>query len=355
MDVKRLFIPGPVDVSPDVAAKLAEPMIGHREKRLTALLESTVEKLKRLMYTDNTVFVSTSSSTGLMEAAVRNCVKKRCLNVVNGAFSSRWHDITLANGKAADKLDVSWGSAATPEKVDEALSAGEYDTLTVTHNETSTAAMTPLEGISEVAQKHNVMFLVDCVSSLAGVKIEVDKLEIDVALAGTQKALALPPGMAVCSVSEAAFKRSKEVENRGYYFDFQVFLKYLNKGQTPTTVAIPQLNALNYQLGKILDEEGLNARFARHTKMAEHTREWMKKHYELFTEEWCSSNTVSCAKNTRGDDLADLGAKLFERGYLFSNGYGKLKGDAFRVAHMGDRTLEELKEYLELIEELLGL
>ncbi|MFC2154658.1 pyridoxal-phosphate-dependent aminotransferase family protein [Candidatus Altiarchaeota archaeon] len=355
MESKKLFIPGPVDVSEDVLAAMAEPMMGHREARYGELQGETVERLKKLLYTENRVYVGTCSSTGFMEAAVKNCVAKKCLNVVNGAFSQRWLKIAQACGKDAEVLEVDWGSGATPEMLKEKVSSGDFEVVFVTHNETSTAAMTPLEGLAEIVHDAGALLCVDAVSSFGGVKIEVDKLGIDVLVTGTQKALAVPPGMAITSVSEAAFEKSKDLESKGFYFDYHVMEKYALKNNTASTPSISHLRALNLQLSKILDKETPEKRFKRHEELAEHTRAWGEKKFELFTEEGFHSNTVSCMKNTVGADLAALSKELFSRGYVFSNGYGKLKGEVFRVAHMGDRTLEDLKVYIGEIEEILGL
>jgi len=353
---KKLFIPGPVDVLPDVLKKMSEPMIGHRGKEFSDLLMSATEKVKRLMFTENTVFISTSSSTGLMEAAIRNCVGKKCLNIGNGAFSDRWHQITVSNGKEADFLSLEWGKVVTPEAVDERLSTGEYDALTLVHNETSTGVTTPIYEIAEVVKNYDVSFLVDTVSSMGGIKVEIDKLGMDVCLFGVQKAMALPPGLAVCSVSDRAMEKAKSVENRGYYFDFLTFKKYLERGQTPTTPAIPHLRALDYQLDRILNEEGLENRFTRHKEMGDLVRGWAKKNFALFPEEerYCS-DTVTCIKNTREADVSELKQKLAEKGYVFANGYGNLADKTFRIAHMGDRTMGELKGYLSAIDGILGL
>jgi aspartate aminotransferase-like enzyme len=351
----KLFIPGPVDVSQDVAEKMAEPVVGHRSKAYAKLHGETVERLKKVFYTDNAVFLGTCSSTGWMEAAIRNCVIEKSIHIVNGAFSKRWFQIASANGKTPDKIDVDWGSAGKPEDVKEKLESGGYEALFVTHNETSTAVMTPLEDFGKICEANDVLFCVDAVSSAAGVKIDVEELGIDVLVTGTQKAFAVAPGLAMTVLSQKALDKSVEVENKGYYFDYQVFLKKAEKNNTPTTPSIPQINSLNYQLGKILEEEGLENRYKRHGELADFTRAWVKEHWEMFAEDWCASNTVTCAKNTRDADLAELSSKLLEKGYLFSNGYGDLKGKAFRVAHMGDRTMEELKEYLEVIGELLDL
>jgi len=348
---KKLYIPGPVDVSADVAAKMAEPMISHRGKEYSELHRSCVEKLKAIFYTTNTVFMGPMSSSGWMEAAVLNLVNRRALHVVNGAFSGRWHKMSVACGKKADALEVKWGSAAKPGDVEEKLKSGAYDTLFVTHNETSTCAMTPLEGFGKVCLDNNVLFCVDAVSSAAGAKIETDRLGIDVLVTGTQKCFAVAPGLAMTAVSQKALDRSKNTPNRGLYLDYQDYLKKAEKDQTPSTPPIPQIRALEYQCGKIL-AEGLDRRFERHAKMAAHTQEWAQRNWSRYTEGWCMSSTVTGVNNTRNVDLAELGKKLGEKGYQFSNGYGDLKGKMFRVAHMGDRTLDELKAYLDTIDEL---
>ncbi len=355
MAAKKLFIPGPVDVSPDVAAKMSDPMIGHRSKAYAELHARTVDKLRQLMYTKNKVFLGTCSSSGWMEAAVINCVSRKALHVVNGAFSKRWMKISKAWGKSAEAVEIPFGSAAKPEQLEDKLNSGEYDTLFITHNETSTGAMTPLQGFGKLCADNNVVFCVDAVSSMAGVKIEVDKLGIDVLVTGTQKCFAVAPGLAMTSVSDKALERSKTIPYRGLYFDYQDYLKKDEKNNTPSTPPIPQIMALDYQLDKILNKEGLENRFKRHKTMADYTRAWAKKNFEMFTEDWCSSDTLTCIKNTRNLDLDELKTKLGEKGYVFSNGYGDLKGKTFRVAHMGDRTLDELKEYLKTIDEVFGL
>jgi aspartate aminotransferase-like enzyme len=352
--MNKLFTPGPVEVVPEVLKQMAKPMIHHRGKEFAELLTNCVEGLKKLMYTENNVFISTSSSTGLMEAAIRNCVKDRCLNIANGAFGERWHEITVANGKKADLLQIEWGKGVMPDLVDKKLNENEYDTVTLVHNETSTAVCNPIYEISEVIKNHDVCFLVDAVSSMGGIKIEVDKLGIDVCLFGSQKALALPPGLSACSVSEKAMERAKTVPGRGFYFDFLVFQKYWLKKQTPTTPALSQMNALNYQLNRIF-KEGLEKRFERHKKMAETTRKWAKDNFEPFAEEKYASNTLTCVSNSKNVNVEDMISKLKQRGYQISNGYGKLKNKTFRIGHMGDITIGEVKELLNNMDEILAV
>lgn len=353
---KRLFIPGPVEVSEDTLRAVASPMIGHRGSEFSELYNRVNPKLHKILYTDGShVFVSTSSGTGVMEGCLRNLVAKRVLVSCNGAFSDRWFEMAAENGKEADPLKVEWGKAITPEMVDKALATGKYDAFTFTHNETSTGVMSPLEQVAEVLKKYpDVSFMVDAVSSMTAVKIEADKLGVDCLLAGTQKAWALPPGIAVFTVSKKAMEKSKTVPNRGTYFDFQGFLKYHEKGQTPNTPAISLFYGLDHQCDKML-AEGLDKRFARHLEMAKVCRQWAKdRGFELFSENPYHSVTLTCAKNNKGIDIPALNKFLATKGVVISNGYGKIKDKTFRIAHMGDCQLSELKEVLAWIDEFLN-
>lgn len=354
---KKLFIPGPVEVKPDVLEKMATPMIGHRTKEASKLQRDISEKLQKLFYTKNQILLSTTSGSGLMEGAIRSCTRKRAAVFAVGAFGKRWYEMAVANNVPADIFEVEWGSPTTPEQVDEVLATGKYDLITVTHNETSTGIMNPVEEIAEVVKKYpDVIFCLDTVSSAGGAKIEVDKWGVDICITSTQKALGLPPGLAVCTFSEKALEAAKQVEHRGFYLDLLRLYDYIQKKdhQYPSTPSIPHMYALNYQLDRIL-EEGLENRFERHKEMANYVRNWAKKHFELFADEKYASNTLTTVKNTKGISVADLNKKLGMRGFMISNGYGKLKEKTFRIAHMADTTLPEIKELLENIEDILGL
>ncbi|MCK5023296.1 MAG: alanine--glyoxylate aminotransferase family protein [Candidatus Aenigmarchaeota archaeon] len=333
---------------------MGRPMIGHRSKAYQDLHASTVEKLKKILFTENDVHLSASSATGVFEACVRNCIKKKALACVCGAFSKKWYQVAIENGKECDKIEVEWGKAIKPEMIDEKLSTGEYDSLLFVNNETSTGVASPLYEIAEVVKKYpDVVFMVDAVSSLTGMKLEVDKLGIDVCLAGTQKAFALPPGLAIFTVSEKAYKRAESVPNRGHYFDFLGFRKYGQKNQTPSTPAISQIYALNLQLERMLNE-GMENRFKRHAQMAEFTRKWViDSGFELFTEKGYESNTLTTVLNNKGIDVNELISKLVDKGMIIGNGYGELKNKTFRIAHMGDTTMDDMKELLNNMSEIL--
>ncbi len=355
MPHKRLFIPGPTEVRPENLAALAKPQIGHRSEEFRALYRRVVANLRRLMETEGRVFLFTSSSSGVWEAAVRNCVKDRVLCCVQGAFSDRWCKVVQANGKIAEPLRVAWGRAISADQVDRALSSGDFDAVTLVHNETSTGVRNHIEEIAVAVRKHpGVLFLVDAVSSLAGERVAVDAWGIDVCLAGTQKALALPAGLAVAAVSERALERARSVEHRGSYFDFLEMLAHDERDETPATPAIPQIQALDAQLHDIL-AEGLDARYARHRLLAEIVQRWARERFALFAEAGHESRTLTCVRNTRGIHVAGLNRELGRQSVQISNGYGDLAEKTFRIAHMGDTQEWEVRGLLATIDRILGL
>ena len=353
---KKLFIPGPTHVDDEILEAMAVPMIGHRDKLYSDLHGEVVGKLKRFLHTDGRIYLSTSSSTGMMEGGIRNLVNKRVLMTDCGAFSKRWVQVAQLNGKEVDVIKVEMGQATTPELVDEFLAKGGFEAVCITHNETSTGVMNPIDEIGlMVKEKYpDVLVLVDAVSSMAGTDIKVDEWNLDVVLAGTQKAFALPPGLCVVTVSDRALERSKSVENRGYYFNFEELEKKAIKDQTPATPAISLINALNVQMDRIF-AEGPENRFQRQLDMAEHVRNWAKANFALYSDEKYLSPTVTNVHNTRDIDVVGLNAELAKRGAMLSNGYGDLKGKCFRIAHMGDLQLADVQWLTGQIDEILGL
>lgn len=352
---KKLFIPGPVEVKNDVLEKMATPMISHRSKDASALQRRISDKLRTLFFTDEEILLSTSSGSGLMEGAVRSCTLKKAAVFSVGAFGNRWFEMAKNNNVPADLFEVEWGTATTPEQVDGVLSTGKYDLITITHNETSTGLMNPVEAIADVMKKYpDVVYCLDTVSSMGGTRIEVDKLGIDICITSTQKALGLPPGLSICSFSKKAIERAKLVPFRGYYLDLLSIYDYIQKKdyQYPSTPSLSHMFALDYQLDSIM-AEGLENRFKRHQEMAEYARNWGRKHFELFANEAYLSNTLTNFKNTREIDVAALNKELGNRGFQISNGYGKLKDQTFRIAHMADCTLDELKELISNIDDIL--
>lgn len=353
---KKLFIPGPTHVRDEILQAQAAPMIGHRAKEYSDLQAEVTPKLQKLLYTEQRVYLYASSSSGVMEGSVRQASTKRMLNTVCGAFSKRWHQMTGDNGIPCDALEVPMGQAITPELVDDALSKAEYDAMTVCHNETSTGVMNPIEEISELIHEKypDVLILVDAVSGMAGSKIEIDSWGLDVCLAGVQKCFALPPGLTVAAVSDRARERALQVPNRGHYFAYDQMDKRYEKHQTPATPAISLIQALNKQMDDIF-AEGLENRWARHIEMAEIVRDWARRNFALYGDERYLSNTVTNVANTRGISVAGLNEELAKRGAMISNGYGDLKEKCFRIAHMGDLQVTDIKWLLAQIDDILGL
>jgi aspartate aminotransferase-like enzyme len=332
-------------------------MIGHRGPEYSELHARVVGKLQRLLRTRADVFLATCSASGVMEAVIRNLSAKRILACSCGVFSERWFEFCAANGKAADPLRVEWGTAIKPEMVDTALRRGEYDLVLCVHNETSTGVMNPIAEIGDVVRKcPGVLFAVDAVSSMALVPINVDDWNLDVCLAGSQKGFALPPGLSILSVSAAALERASKVRNRGAYLDFVEFKQFAEKNQTPTTPAISLIHALNFQLDQYF-AEGLEEHWSAVRAMAEECRAWAKERgLALFPERGYESITLTVT-HSQGFDMSEVKREMAVRGYTIDDGQGvllgRLRGKTLRVSHMGCCSLEDLRDLLHQLDEVL--
>ncbi len=340
----KLHIPGPIEVSEKTFKALCSPMIGHRGQGFKDLYAKIQPQIQQLLSTKQLVYISTSSAWGVMEGAIRNLVTKKVLNCMCGAFSDKWLDVSKRCGKEAEALQVPWGSPIRAAEVDKKLSTGQFDALTLIHNETSTGVLSPLAEIAALKKKYpDVMFIVDAVSSMSAVPLNFDELGIDVLLAGTQKAFALPPGIAVFACSPAALAKAATVKDRGYYFDFVEFQKNAEQSMTPSTPSIPHVFALASKLDEFF-AEGLVARYVRHQKTNKMVRDWAAKHgFTLFPEAGFESITLTCVSNGakpggRTVDVPKLQKLVKDQGFLIDGGYGKIKGTTFRISNMGDET-----------------
>ena len=351
----KLFIPGPVEVSTKTWAALAKPMIGHRSDAFRALYRSIHPRLQTLFGTKQPVFLSTSSAWGVMEAAIRNLVSRRVLNCMCGAFSDKWLDVSRRCGKQAEPFQVDWGKHIDPAALDEKLATGDFDAVTLIHNETSTGVMNPVAEICAVVRKYpDVALIVDTVSSFSAVPIPMDELGIDVLLTGSQKALALPPGFSLFSVSEKGFAQAEQQKDRGYYFDFLEFKKNQENDMTPTTPSIGHIHALESKLDDIF-AEGLTNRYARHARTNALVHDWVRRcGFDFFAEDGYRSKTLTCVKNSRGIDVPKLARDLREKHHLVIDpGYGRIKGQTFRLSNMGDETEETVAQLLESLDDIL--
>jgi len=351
----KLFTPGPVEVSAKTLAAFSRPMIGHRGEDFKNLYRDVYPKLQTLFGTRQSVFLSTSSAWGVMEASIRNLVDRGVLCCMCGAFSDKWLDVARRCGKNAEPLQVEWGKHIDQKNVDRELASGKFDTVTLIHNETSTGVTNPLPEICCTLAKYpDVALIVDTVSSFSAMKIDMDALGIDVMLTGAQKALALPPGFSLFSVSEKAFARAEKQKDRGYYFDFLEFRKQQAEWMTPSTPSIGHIFALQSKLDEIF-EEGLQARFDRHAKTNAVVHDWVRKSgFEFFAEEGFRSKTLTCVKNNKGIDVLAFAKRLREEHHLVIDpGYGKLRGKTFRLSNMGDETEKTVSQLLGCVEDVL--
>jgi aspartate aminotransferase-like enzyme len=354
--MSKLYIPGPINVSPATFAAMSKPMIGHRGSEFEVLYASLQPGLQEIAGTQRPVYLSTSSAWGVMEAALRNLCGKKVLTLCCGAFSDKWYDVANKLGLAADKIQVEWGEAICPETVRAKLAEGGFDLVTLIHNETSTGVMNDLAGIAKVVKSFpGVLLVVDSVSSFSAVPIAMDELGIDVLLAGVQKALALPPGMAVFACSEAALERAKSLPNRGYYFDFIEFAKNAEKNNTPSTPAISLIYGLQHILQTIA-AEGLANRYARHADNNAIIHAWGARHgFENFAPVGNQSVSLTCFKKPDNFDQAAFIKNLkAKHGYVINGGYGKIKGLTFRISNMGDETAATLQALVGAMDDVLA-
>jgi aspartate aminotransferase-like enzyme len=352
----KLYGPGPITVSEKTLRAMTQPMIGHRSNDFVALYNSIQPELQALMYTKDPVYLSTSSAWGAMEGSLRNVVQKKVLNCMNGAFSDKWNDVALRDGLQATALKFEWGQPVDPEAVRQELAKGGYDAITLIHNETSCGCMSDLPAIMKVVREFpEVISIIDTVSSFSAMPIKKDELGIDVLITGSQKALAMPPGLSLLSVSKRALDRAAKTPGRGYYFDFVEFQKNHEAGMTPSTPVIPLIYALRSMLDDI-KAEGVEARYARHARLNKVVRDHvLAKGFKMFPKEGYGSVTLNCFANTQNIDLGALNKTLKSKHKLIiDGGYGKLKGKTFRIHNMGDETDETIAAMLKAFDSALA-
>ena len=357
------FFPGPTEVRAEVLAAMTRLMIPHRGKAFEALYADLQESLRPIFRTTRPVYVSSSSATGLMEAGVRCAPEGRLLAIVNGAFSARFAAIARACGREIDLLEVPYGEIATLDMVEDALRRQRYAVVTVAHSETSTGALHDVRGITALVRAAGAVCLVDSVTGIGGAELEFDAWELDYAFTGSQKALAMPPGLAFAAATPAFIEAARSTVGRGLYFDLVEFDAYAAKRQTPNTPAISLLYAAQVQLPAIV-AESLEARWARHGEMARMTYAWVdelrERHGDAFgvlAREGARTPTVTSITIPATFTASTLVKAVAERGFIIGNGYGKNRETTFRIGHMGDhdpRRLEVcLRECGEAIQALV--
>lgn len=350
----QFFLPGPSYVTEAARQAMTKPMVGHRSAPFKNFRLSLGERTPQVLRTAGDGMIATGSSTLIMESAVVSCAASEVLNLVNGAFSDRWHGISKSVGRSADKVSFPWGEAVDPDVVRTALRRKKYDAVTVVHNETSTGVLSPIADVARVIREESdALILVDTVSSLGGARIESDEWGLDVVLAGTQKALALPPGLVLFSLSERAAERAAKIPHRGFYTDLLRYRDKHREGGDITTPAIPLYYALDVQLDAML-AEGMEARWARHEALLKRTEAWAESRgISYASAPDARSVTVSCLRPPQGIDPQAIVKKLAERGWTIGGGYGDWKPSTFRIGHMGEVREADLEALLGEIDSIL--
>jgi aspartate aminotransferase-like enzyme len=344
----KFFNPGPVWVRPQVMQAMTGPMLSHRSQAFMDLYGRILDKLPKVFRTKGAAHTLATSATGVWEAALVSCVDGGAvLSIANGAFSDKWGEMSQRLGIETDVLKYEWGKPVRAEDVKERLGKKKYAAVTVVHNETSTGTISDLASIAKaIHESSDALLFADVVTSLAGTRVETDEWGLDVAVAGSQKALALPPGIAVFAVSESAMAAARKKKHRGLYLDFVDVESYAQKKQTPTTPSLPLLYALDAQLDHVL-AEGLENRWARHHAMLAAVEQWAPAHgFRFFAEDGAHSPTVSSLVPPDGVSAEELNKALRAEKWATGSGYGKLKPTNIRIGHMGDVDVASVVAYL---------
>ncbi|MEO8277192.1 MAG: alanine--glyoxylate aminotransferase family protein [Thermoanaerobaculia bacterium] len=348
----KYFVPGPVYVLEEVRAAMLAPVVGHRSPEFMPVYKRITEGLRPVFRTSRDVYMATSSSTLLMEAALTSLVERDVLHLTNGSFSERWVDIGRSLGRSSDQISAPWGEIVDPDLVRQALRRKRYEAVTVAHNETSTGVTNPVAEIARIVREESdALILVDAVSSLAGMPLETDAWDLDFVFAGVQKGLAAPPGLTVFAFSGRAEAKATTIPHRGYYGDLLRYRDKHREGGPITTAAVSIGWALDLQVQRIA-REGIEARWARHEALQRQTAEWASAHaFEFASAANGRSITVSCLRPPVGVDARTLVAGLKRRGYTLGGGYGKFKETTFRIGHMGEVQTTDLAALLVAIEQ----
>ena len=353
-DYSLLRIPGPTPVPPSVQSAMSKPIIGHRGQEATELLQRIKPRVKRLFGTEQDIIMIAGSGTAGLETAVVNTVRPNdeVLVIVTGAFGDRFAKICEAYHLKTHRLDVPWGEAASPEQLKQFLQTNKnIKAVFLTHCETSTGVLNSIESISKtIRENSDALVIVDSVSSLGGVKTEMDEWGVDLVVTGSQKAMMLPPGLTLIGVSDRAWKVIEQNDHGRFYFDLQTYRKNVEDDKVPYTPAIPLLQGLDQAL-TLIEEEGLEEVYQRHEVMMKMTRAAMKTlHVPLLTKDEYASPTVTALKPTsfEAEELRKIVKTQFN--LSLAGGQQHLSGKVFRIGHMGYCSPADVLQDISLIE-----
>jgi aspartate aminotransferase-like enzyme len=332
---KRLLTPGPTDVPAEVLVEMAEPIFHHRTERFRSMFAEVNEGLKKIFQTTNDVLTIAGSGTAGMEAAIACAVPrdKKVLVSNGGKFGERWVKVAKRYGCDVDEVELEWGTGLTPETVKEKLDTGQYGAVVTVHSETSTATACDLEGIAKVVSQTDALLIVDAITAAGTLPLKTDEWGVDIVAAGSQKALMLPPGLAVLSVSDKAWKVIDTIDAPCFYLDLKAYRKSLAKNDTPYTGAVTLIRGLKKAVD-MLNEVGIEKIWARTAVMAKAMRAGCEAiGMKVFSRQPSDSVTGVLFPEGVGDEFR----KSLEKNYGISvaGGQEHLKGKLFRVSHMG--------------------
>jgi aspartate aminotransferase-like enzyme len=354
------FVPGPTEIRPALLAQMARPVMGHRGRAFEAMFARIEAGLRDIFLTARPVYIGAASATGFMEMAIRNLPEGKILSLVNGGFSERFAQVAESCARQAERVVVPWGATFDLNVVESALRSQKFVAVTVAHSETSTGVLTDVRAVAELAHRHGAMAIVDSVSGAGGADLMFDAWQIDFLVTASQKAMALPAGLAFAVVSSEYLERARGVPHRGFYFDVLQYDKYAEKNQTPSTPATSLLYALEAQVGDI-GREGIERRWERHVQMRDATIDWIhavrdRRHVDIrvLAPEESRSPTVTVIALPPGMRGPDLSEAVKVRGFTIGGGYGELKETSVRIGHMGDHTVEGVRRCLHACESAIA-
>lgn len=352
----KLFTVGPVACYLQVLEEMKMQMYSHRSEEYRKLHKETVGMMQKLLETENEVFLFSATGTGFMEASVRNCVEKKMLCCINGDFGKRFTEVGISNGKIVETLSPPLGEPIIPDMLDDKLAkCPDVEAVAITHNETSMGLINPLPKLADIVKKHGKLLFVDAVSSMGGTEIKVDKWDLDVCFASSQKCFGVPPGLGMGSVSKEALKLSENAKNKGWYFDFKLWERHQKDAGTPVTSVIPQIAGLNRILRLIDEWGGKQKYFDLYSERNQRISKGIQKlGLTLFPKKGAESPTVSCINTPQGVNGSVIYQKMREKGFELAQGYGEVRNVTFRIGNMGYIESQDIDLMLKAVSEVLG-
>ena len=351
-DFGRFFLPGPVEVRPEILAAFQRPMISPWSPEAKALLDGLQPGLQRLFRTRQPILLTASSSTGLLEGVIRSAIPRRALAVCGGFFGDRLAETLEACGKEAVRLHVHPGRTIEPGQLERFLGGPPVDAVLLVHSETSTGALAPLAELARtIRERSDALIIVDAVSSIGAVPVETDAWGLDFVFTGSQKALAMPPGLGLGAASARLLDRAGTVAGRGWYLDLCRYERATLSGQPTQTPALSHLYALEVQLAHIEREGGVEGRWSRHAEMLAVLERWVAAHgaWRFLAAAGRRSPAVSALVPPAEAELPAVLEAMRAHGFTLTGGLGALRDHILRIGHMGDVTPDHLRRMLDTL------